>query len=237
MNQVVVLAGGLATRMRPLTLTVPKSMLEVAGRPFVAWQLEKLARAGFDDCVMCVGHLSEPLEAFVGDGSRFGLRVRWSREGESRLGTGGALKLASALLEPEFVLTYGDSYLPFDYREVLDALRAHPDAEAVMSVFENGGQFDASNVVIEGDRVARYEKGVRDPAFRFIDYGALGLRRAFATQLPDGASDLAPALAAAVRRGSVRAVVARERFYEIGSPAGLADLEARLTATSHTETS
>src|SRR6185437_464978 len=113
--QAVVLAGGLATRMRPRTLTVPKAMLEVAGRPFVDWQIEKLAACGYDDVLFCVAYLAEQIEAHVGDGSRYGVRVRWAHEGEKLLGTAGAIRAALDRLAPTFLVTYGDSYLPFDY--------------------------------------------------------------------------------------------------------------------------
>src|SRR5262249_5936221 len=114
-TQAVVLAGGLATRMFPRTRDVPKSMLEVAGRPFVEWQIELLARAGFDDVVMCIAHLGDAIRAHVGDGARFGARVQWSEEGPRLLGTAGAIRAALPLLAPTFIVTYGDSYLPFDY--------------------------------------------------------------------------------------------------------------------------
>src|ERR1700733_1927062 len=105
--------------MRPQTLTVPKAMLPVAGRPFVDWQLEKLAACGVRDVVMCVAHLAEQIEAHVGDGARYGLRVQWAHEGTSLLGTAGAIRATLDLLEPRFLVTYGDSYLPFDYGEPL----------------------------------------------------------------------------------------------------------------------
>src|SRR6516225_3767283 len=112
--QAVVLAGGLATRMRPRTLTVPKSMLEVAGRPFVDWQLERLAACGVRDVVMCIAHLGGQIRDHVGDGRAFGLRVEWADEGPTLLGTAGAVRAALELLQPTFLVTYGDSYLPFD---------------------------------------------------------------------------------------------------------------------------
>src|SRR5580704_5640499 len=147
----------MATRMRPHTLRVPKSMLEVAGRPFVDWQLERLAECGFDDVVMCVAHLADQIERHVGDGARFGVRVRWAHEGATLLGTAGAVRAAMPMLEPAFLVTYGDSYLPFDYAEPLRILAAHDDCDGVMSVFKNAGAWDASNVVTDGQWVARYE--------------------------------------------------------------------------------
>ena len=175
--QAVVLAGGLATRMRPRTLTLPKSMLEVAGRPFVDWQIERLVACGIRDVVMCVAHLGEAIRAHVGDGSRLGARVAWSEEGPELLGTGGALRVAMPLLAESFLVTYGDSYLPFDYAEPLRTLEAHSDCDGVMAVFRNDNRWDPSNVVTDGTWVLRYEKGVKDPAFVYIDYGATAVRR------------------------------------------------------------
>ncbi len=236
MQQVAILAGGLATRMQPRTLTVPKSMLDVAGRPFVDWQLEKLAACGYDDVVMCIAHLGEQIRAHVGDGARFGMRVRYAEEGPKLLGTWGALRAAIDLLAPTVLVTYGDSYLPFDYAAPLRALDADGQGDAstcdgVMSVFKNEGKWDPSNVVTDGAWVVRYEKGTGDPAFDHIDYGALALRRDLIAALPlgevRGLDALQRDLAA---RKRLRAHVAHARFFEIGSPEGLAALENELSS-------
>lgn len=227
--QAVILAGGLATRMRPLTLTVPKAMLEVGGRPFVDWQLERLAECGIRDVVMCVAHLAEQIEAHVQDGARFGVRVQWAHEGPKLLGTAGAIRAALPMLEPTFLVTYGDSYLPFDYAEPLRILDAHADCDAVMAVYRNQGAFDASNVVTDGTWVVRYEKGQKDPAFDHIDYGATALRRSIIAALPGGEpSGLDAIQRDLARQKRLRACVARERFFEIGSPEGLASLDLHL---------
>jgi NDP-sugar pyrophosphorylase family protein len=230
-RQAVVLAGGLATRMRPRTLTVPKSMLEVAGRPFVDWQLERLAASGVREVVMCVAHLAEVIEGHVGDGSRFGVHVAWAHEGPKLLGTAGAIRAALGLLRPSFLVTYGDSYLPFDYSEPLKVLESHDDCDGVMSVYRNAGQWDASNVVTDplGHHVLRYEKGNPDPAFDHIDYGATALRREIIAALPEGEPAGLDAIQRDLaRRKRLRALVARERFFEIGSPEGLAELDRHL---------
>ncbi len=225
----MVLAGGLATRMYPRTRDVPKSMLEVAGRPFVEWQLELLARNGLVDVVFCVAHLGEKIREHVGDGGRFGVRVRWSEEGPRLLGTAGAIRAALPMLAPTFVVTYGDSYLPFDYAGPLRVLEAEGDCDGVMSVYANAGKWDSSNVVTDGAWVQRYEKGTGDPAFDHIDYGATALRREIIAALPAGEPHGLDAIQRelAVRK-RLRAYVARERFYEIGSPAGLAELDRYL---------
>jgi NDP-sugar pyrophosphorylase family protein len=219
--------------MRPRTLTVPKAMLEVAGRPFVDWQLERLAACGFRDVVMCVAYLAEQIQEHVGDGSRHGVRVRWAHEGTKLLGTAGAIRAAldQHPLEPTFLVTYGDSYLPFDYAEPLRILEAHDDCDGVMSAYKNDGAWDASNTQVSGDGtwILRYEKGVKDPALDHIDYGATALRRAVIEALPLGAPHGLDAIQHDLAaRKRLRACVARERFFEIGSPEGLADLESHL---------
>jgi MurNAc alpha-1-phosphate uridylyltransferase len=227
--QAVVLAGGLATRMRPQTLTVPKSMLPVAGRPFVDWQLERLVSAGLRDVVMCVAHLGEQIRAHVGDGASLGARVAWSEEGRQLLGTAGALRAALPLLQESFLVTYGDSYLPFDYAEPLRVLQAQRDCDAVMAVFKNEGRWDTSNVVTDGTWVLRYEKNTGDPAFDHIDYGATALRRDVIAALPPGeASGLDALQRDLAARKRLRASLAHERFFEIGSPEGLAELDRHL---------
>ncbi len=231
--QAVILAGGLATRMRPHTLTTPKSMLPVAGRPFVDWQLEKLAACGYDDVVMCIAHLGEQIEAHVGDGARFGLRVRYSSEGPNLMGTAGAIRLALPLLAPTFLVTYGDSYLPFDYAAPLRELDAHDDCDGVMSVFKNEGKWDPSNVQTDGAWVLAYEKGTKDPAFDHIDYGAVAIRKPILAALPEGKAvgfDVVQREIAEKKR--LRAHLAHDRFFEIGSPEGLATLERHLTKAS-----
>ncbi|MCC6645669.1 MAG: NTP transferase domain-containing protein [Polyangiaceae bacterium] len=228
-RQAVVLAGGLALRMRPHTLHTPKVLLDVAGRPFVDWLLERLAACGTTEVVLCVGHLGARVREHVGGGAQAGLRVIVSDEGEEPRGTLGALRLALPHLAPEFLVTYGDSYLPFDYASPLDALSRHDDCDGVMSVFANAHRWDASNVLTDGEWVRAYEKGTTDPAFDHIDYGALALRRAVVARLPEGhrgGLDVLQRELASTRR--LRAVVARERFFEIGSPAGLSSLAHHL---------
>lgn len=227
--QAVILAGGLATRMRPRTLTLPKSLLEVAGRPFVAWQLEALARSGYSRVLLCIGHLGEQIRALVADGAAFGLVAEYSEDGPTLLGTAGALRRALPLLEPTFLVTYGDSYLPFDYSAPLRDLDAHPEALGTMSVFENRGQWDSSNTRVQGELVLSYEKGATSPDVAFIDYGAIALRREVIAGLPEGqVIGLDGVQAELARQGRLRALVAHERFFEIGSEAGLLELSKRL---------
>jgi N-acetyl-alpha-D-muramate 1-phosphate uridylyltransferase len=229
--QAVILAGGLGTRLLPRTRTVPKSLIEVAGRPFIAWQLERLAAAGFAEVVLCVGHLAGPIRAFVADGSAFGLSARCVEDGPHALGTAGALRNALPLLADTFLVTYGDSYLPFDYAAPLRDLQSHPTALGTLSVYENRGEWDESNTQIDGDLVLRYQKGASDRALSYIDYGAMALQKSAIARLPAttplGLDRVQTELA---REGKLRAYVAAERFYEIGSESGLAALEQHLAA-------
>src|SRR5438552_18180093 len=118
---VALLAGGLATRLRPITETLPKAMVEVASRPFVDHQLDLLRKSGFRKVVLCLGYRGEQVEEHVKDGIDFGLHVKHSFDGATLLGTGGAVKRAVPLLSDVFFVLYGDSYLPIDYASVLRA--------------------------------------------------------------------------------------------------------------------
>jgi len=235
-RQVVILAGGLATRMYPRTRDIPKFLLPVLGRPFGHRLLERLSAAGFTDVVLCTGHLGESIRESIGDGGVFGLRVVISDEGPTRLGTAGALRHALVELQATFLVTYGDSYLPFNYALPLDDLQRHPDALGTMSVFHNEDRWDSSNCEVTGDKVVRYEKrpagSLRDETLAYIDYGAIALRREVVEAFPEGASDLAVVQRNLAKTGRLRALVAADRFHEIGSEAGLRDLEAYLAEQS-----
>jgi NDP-sugar pyrophosphorylase family protein len=237
-SQAVILAGGLGTRMLPRTERMPKILLPVAGRPFAAWQLERLAACGFAEAVLCIGHLGAEVRRALGDGRELGLRLRYVEDGERLLGTAGALRRALPELGETFLVTYGDSYLPFDYQGPLADLRAHPEALGTMAVFANDDRLDRSNTAVRGELVSRYEKrprdAPRDPALDHIDYGATALRREVVAALPEGEPrDLSAVQHDLAARGLLRAFRATRRFFEIGSPEGLADLEAELT--THTE--
>ncbi|MET0790331.1 MAG: NTP transferase domain-containing protein [Polyangiaceae bacterium] len=227
--QAVILAGGLATRLGRRTEHLPKALIAIAGRPFLAWQLEALARSGFRQVVLCIGHLGEQVRDFLGDGAAFGVTVAYSQDGPRLLGTGGALRHALDLLEPTFLITYGDSYLPFDYAAPVRDLEAHPDALGTMSVFLNDGAWGESNCALEGERVSAYQKGGQQPNLRFIDYGAIALRRSVLAQREaDSAFAFESIQSELASAGKLRAYQARDRFYEVGSEAGIRDLEAKL---------
>lgn len=225
---VAILAGGLATRLRPITEKIPKSLVSVAGEPFLAHQLRLLHARGVRRAVLCVGYLGEMIERDFGDGSAFGIELRYSFDGPTLLGTGGALRQALPLLGDEFFVLYGDSYLPIDYAAVLADFHASAQP-GLMTVFRNEGAWDTSNVQFEDGRIVRYDKRERTPAMLHIDYG-LGVFRAsvFAERAAGEAFDLADVQRGLVAKGALAGHEVFQRFYEIGSHAGLAELETLL---------
>ncbi len=228
MPPLALLSGGLATRMRPATLVTAKSMLPVADEPFLGHQLHMLAGQGIRDVVLCCGHLSEQLEAYAGDGRQWGLRLRYSGDGAEPLGTGGALRKALPLLGSRFMVMYGDSYLPTAFAPVWKAFLGC-GLEALMTVFPNEGRWDASNVHFEGGWLVNYSKSAKTGEMRHIDYGLSCFEARALAGWPDGARfDLADVMAELLRRGELAGFEVRERFYEIGSPAGLAETDALL---------
>jgi NDP-sugar pyrophosphorylase family protein len=233
--QAVVLTGGLATRLGERVRELPKYLLEVAGRPFADWQLDRIAACGFEEVVLCVGHLAGAIEERLGSRHGSGLRLRYSHDGPTLLGTGGALRNAMPMLQSTFLMTYGDSYLPFDYQTPLRELEAHADALACMSVYRNHDLLDRSNTRVDDGWVTAYDKTrpPGEPPPQDIDYGAIALRREVLERRAVGRFDLAELLGALVDERRVRAVRAEQRFYEIGSEAGLSALDHELE--SHPE--
>jgi NDP-sugar pyrophosphorylase family protein len=227
MFPVAILAGGLATRMHPLTQRIPKSMIEVAGRPFIEHQLERLRAENVRNVVLCVGHLGEMIEAHVGDGSRFGLSVRYSFDGEKLLGTGGALRWALPLLGPDFFVLYGDSYLEIAYGSVQAAYRER-GKPALMTVFRNESQWDTSNVRYDGSNVIRYDKRHPTADMKFIDYGLGILKSDLLRAASREAFDLSEIYASLAVEGRLAGFEATTRFYEIGTPSGLAMADSHL---------
>jgi NDP-sugar pyrophosphorylase family protein len=221
MLPVAILAGGLATRLGPLTEKVPKSLIVIDGEPFVAYQLRLLQSRGIERVILCVGHLGEQIERIVGNGRAFGVEVTYSYDGPTLLGTAGAIRTALPQLGENFFVTYGDSYLVCDYAAVEHEFLRRRKL-GLMTVFRNNGQWDVSNVEFEEGRILGYSKKNRTPRMRYIDYG-LGVFHAEAFA-GNGAADLADVYEGLLRAGELAAVEVRERFYEIGSPSGLQEM-------------
>ena len=218
---VIILAGGLATRLHPYTETIPKALMDVHGEPFLAHQLRLLAAAGITRAVISTGYLGEMIQEFAGDGRRFGLNVQYSFDGARLLGTGGAVKKALPLAGPRFFTLYGDSYLECDYAAVARAFEIS-GKRGLMTVYRNEGRYDTSNVEFAGGTILNYDKRNHTPAMRHIDYG-LGVfdASAFAEVPPHTPWDLERVYRDLLARGDLAGYEITRRFYEIGSPEGL----------------
>ena len=228
MPPLALLAGGLATRMRPLTEQIPKAMLDVAGEPFIAHQLRLLRREGIARVILCVGYLWEQIQAYVGDGSQFGLSVEYKVDGPRLLGTGGALRKALDRLGPEFLVMYGDSWLDTAYAPIVEAFRTS-GKPALMTVFRNDGRWDRSNVVFADGRLVLYDKRKLLPEMHHVDWGLSVIKAEVLMRHPaDTAFDLAGVFTELSVRGELAGFEVATRFYEIGSPEGLRETDALL---------
>lgn len=227
---VALLAGGLATRLRPLTEKVPKVLLPIAGKPFLAHQLELLRERGITRAVLCLGYLGEMVVKEFGDGRDFGVHLDYSFDGPVLLGTGGALRQALPKLGDKFFVLYGDSYLTTPFRPIAEFFE-HSAKRGLMTVYRNEGLYDTSNVVFGGGEIKVYDKKTRLPEMLHIDYGLSLFQASVFEEYPAGQKfDLAEVMQRLVAQKQLAGYEVPERFYEIGSPAGLADLEALLRA-------
>jgi len=260
MLPVALLSGGLAVRMRPDTIRLPKSMLTAAGKPFIEHQLNLLREKGASRIILCLGYLGEMIEQFVGDGSRFGLSVSYSYDGEKLLGTGGALEKAARGIDGPFFVLYGDSYLDVDYAKIAEAFhRSGAGYKGLMTVYRNEGRWDSSNVVFEGGEIVRYSKRRRGGDMKYIDYG-LGIlsaqvfeefgrgcslyeyapsQREYAPPQPERDSyadstafDLADVYEKLAEQRLLLGYEVFNRFYEIGSTEGLKEFEQMIASRS-----
>lgn len=227
---VAILAGGLATRMRPMTDVIPKALLEVAGEPFIYHQLHLLRSSGVEKVVFCIGYLGEKILAALGDGRRFGLEVAYSSDWPELSGTGGALKKALPLLGERFMILYGDSYLEIEYAAVCEAFR-QSGSPALMTVYRNQGQYERSNTTFQDNRVLCYDKRNPHIDMEYIDYGLGCFHSDVFREWPEDKFDMADVYAALAHEGLLAGYEATKRFYEIGSQNGLAELERHLTLT------
>ena len=252
---VVILAGGLATRLGPTTERMPKALVEVAGEPFAAHQLELLRRQGLTDVTFLVGHLGEMIRDTLGDGGRWGVRLRYIFDGPRAVGTGGAINRALPELGDPFFVLYGDSYLECDFAAIEHAF-ARSGRSGLMTVCRNDDRWDRSNVLFTDGGIVGYDKQAATPGMRHIDYG-LGVfrKRAFAgrgetalsrgealrrrataagvgspSRVKDDAFDLAALYQDLLANGDLAGFEVPGRFYEIGSPAGLEETRAYLAA-------
>lgn len=223
--QMVILAGGLATRLRPLTSDIPKSMIRIADRPFLEYQLELLKEYEIKDILLCLGYRGRLIQDHFGDGEKFGVSLSYSFDGERLLGTAGALKKAYKLLKENFFLMYGDSYLPFDYQSIEKFFKSS-DKLSLMTVYKNQNRFDKSNVIIQDGLVKVYDKPLEGKKFEYIDAGLSILRKEVLNLVPeDEPYDLQELYKILVSEEEMSAYEVEQRFYQIGSFEGLKEFK------------
>jgi MurNAc alpha-1-phosphate uridylyltransferase len=232
---IAILAGGLATRLGPLTTERPKALIQILDRPFVEWQLNLLSSQGLRKVIFCVGHLGSQIEDIVGDGSKFNLNITYSYDGPTLLGTGGAIKRALDLLGEKFLVTYGDSYLPMDLQSVEKTYR-ESKKPSLMAVYKNNNAWDRSNVRFEDGLVTKYAKDGSTDGLQYIDFGLQAFKREIFDEYPhDRPFDLGIVLAELADKEKLAGYEAKSRFFEVGSLAGIQDLENYLDDRSGIE--
>ena len=227
---VIILVGGIATRLRPITEKIPKALVEVGGQPFIAHQLYLLKSQGISFVIISAWYKGEMIREFISDGSRFGMNVQYVFDGDIPLGTGGAIRKALPLLDKPFFVLYGDSYLPCNYAEI-QSYFDHHEYPGLMTVFRNKGKWVASNVEMVNEQIIHYDKNNLTTRMDYIDYG-LGLFKpeVFASLSEGQPADLAEIYQKLVANHNLLAYEVKQRFYEIGTFEGLNELDQLLTA-------
>lgn len=231
----VILAGGLATRLHPVTHTLPKSLIKINGEPFIHHQLRLLSQHGIRDIVLCVGYLGEMIEKEIGDGRKFGVQVQYSYDGSQLLGTGGAIKKAQKLVSDNFFVLYGDSYLVCDYAAIQINFMQTKKL-GLMTVFSNHGKWDTSNVEYTAGKILAYDKKFRTERMQYIDYGLGIFSKNALLHIPDNEPyDLALLYQTLLKQDELAAHEVHQRFYEVGSFVGMEELEYHLAQGKKTE--
>ena len=214
------MCGGLATRLGSLAKNIPKSMIDIEGKPFLEHQIEMLKKHNITDIVLCAGYLSEKIEDYFGDGSKFGVNIKYSHDGKKPLGPIGAIKNAESLLDDVFFIMYGDSYLSVDFQKAYSFFKEH-DKLGLMVVYKNNDKYDKSNLIIKDNMVVGY----KEKEAVYIDYGTSIISKKALDLVPKNTmystgqffSDL-------ISKKELLAFEAEKRFYHIGSPDALGEL-------------
>ena len=223
--QIVILCGGKATRLYPLTKKIPKSMMRFEGKPFLEQQLDLLKKNRIFDIVLCVGYKAEQIKKYFGDGKNFGVEIKYSSDKKRLLGTGGALKKAENLLEDSFLVMWGDSYLPFNFQKAIKFFKKS-NKPGMMIVFKNLNKYEPSNVEVKNNLVKSYSKKRKTKKMKYIDYGISIYRKEVLKYLPKNqVCDLTKLQQALIKKRQLLAYPAEKRFYQIGSPDGLEELK------------
>lgn len=228
--QIVILAGGLGTRLYPKTKTVPKSLLSINHKPFLSYQIDLLKKNNIFDIVLCLGKFSDQIINYYGNGKDFGVSIKYSIEdSDNLLGTAGALKKAGEYLDESFFVMYGDSYLPINFCQIWDKFQKI-NSLGMMTVYYNNNEFDKSNVSVENNFITVYDKSKKNNCFSFIDYGLLIFRKNILEIIPDNTFlNLDYVLQYLISKKQLYSYQVFQRFYEIGSFQGLKDFSKYVT--------
>ncbi|MCX6157532.1 MAG: sugar phosphate nucleotidyltransferase [Ignavibacteriota bacterium] len=223
----VILAGGMATRLYPVTLDIPKSLIDINGTPFIQHQIDLIKSKGISNVVLCLGKFAKPIEDFLGNGSSNSVNIKYSYDGETLLGTGGALKKAFPFLSDPFMIMYGDSYLNIEYIDIMDYFNNF-DKSGLMTVLKNENKWDKSNIVFRDGQIIKYDK-VDDAEFEYIDYGFSILRKnAFLPYSEKDKFDLKDVFKGLISKNEMLGYEVHNRFYEIGSFSGIEETKEYL---------
>lgn len=224
--QIVILAGGKATRLYPLTKNIPKNMIEILGKPFLSYQLDLLKINKIKNIVLCLGTFSNQIIDYFGDGKRYEISIKYSvEEPDKLLGTAGALKKAEKILDDEFFVMYGDSYLPINFEIIFQEFKKSGKS-ALMTVYRNNNQFDKSNVDINDNIVVVYDKSDNSHNLKYIDYGLLVLKKSVLNIIPSNEFiNLDYLICNLIEKKELASLEVSQRFYEIGTISGVNDFE------------
>ena len=223
--QTIIIVGGLATRLRPITEKIPKALIKINGIPFIDFQLNYLKKQGITSVVLCTGFLADQIVDFVGDGSRYGLKIDYSNDGEKLLGTGGAVKNAASYLNDDFFVLYGDSFLPIEFNPVYKKFKLNK-LPALMTILKNNNQWDKSNVIFDGKQIKIYDKKNYTDQMNYIDYGLSICKKDVFTKMTYNIFDLAEVFTSLSKENRLDFYEVYQRFYEIGSQQGIEDFSS-----------
>jgi len=220
LKQIVIIAGGLATRLQPITETIPKSMVLLKGKPFFEYQIELCKKNGVREIIFCGGHLWEQVNNYFGNGEKFGVKIIYSIENE-KLDTGGAVKNAFEHLDDEFFVMYGDSYLTLDWQKAYKFLKKS-GAKGLMTTYENNWHPEPSNVLVGGGGyIKEYNKEKPGKEMRFIEYGINIFPKDIIKKIPGKSFPISRYFDFLIKRGQLVSYPSKDRFFEVGCFEGI----------------
>ena len=221
---VVILAGGYATRLRPLTEKIPKALVLVSGKPFIEWQISLLKSQGYKELIILTGFLGNQIKEYLGNGEKYGITINYCSDGSTLLGTGGAIKNAIDLLPENFFIMYGDTYLPINFIEVEEAY-FNKNKKALMTIFKNNNAFDKSNIIYENDKIIKYVINENLENLEYIDYGLSIFSKEVFLKINTSKFELKTVFIDLISLEELGAYRVYKRFYEMGRVETLIETE------------